>query len=528
MKSFDLQSYRTRLVGTLTALFALPLLLGTYLVWNQRSGALLEEQRRDGEAIAKTIASAVSPEHFEALVAGDESVDRQRLNRPLVATGKQLDLEGPILVMTVKPSMRSKVEDKPDRVFPDAMTVPLSSMEAFQGTTADYTPEMARALFAGVPTNWVDQGSTLVTATPLFDAFGKPIGLVRLDQEQGRGSFQALFEAIMATFLVLGTLFLVSKVLGLVCGQLLRSITQIEAAARRMASGDFDTRIDIAGSSKEIAATARSLERLRSQVKDREQSSCENNERLLEETSRVERDKTLTSGMLANLSGDLRKPVLDLVRSVHRLEREAGNPHEAEIAHEAMNQGCSLLSEVDRIFHVARIEAGVRPDTVDFDVAALVRQSVEVHQTAAKDKGLNLRLFLPDGLPSKVRGDANSLSGILLRLINNAVKSTVRGDVTVRVLPVAADPELSVLRFEVADTGCGMGVNEQQAVQARMRSQAMGAREQTCGIAIASKLVRNVDGELAFESRPQCGTRFWFSARFGRVQAPQAEFAGVA
>jgi two-component system phosphate regulon sensor histidine kinase PhoR len=138
------------------------------------------------------------------------------------------------------------------------------------------------------------------------------------------------------------------------------------------------------------------------------------------------------------------------------------------------------------------------------DAAAVARQVVELLAPAARGKGLSLATQVPDG--AAVRADARALEQVLVNLVDNAVKYTAQGGVT-----LGAERDGAAWALTVSDTGPGIDARHLPRIFERFYRVDPGrSREQGgtgLGLAIAKHLVSGIGGELAVES-DGAGTRF--------------------
>jgi len=198
---------------------------------------------------------------------------------------------------------------------------------------------------------------------------------------------------------------------------------------------------------------------------------------------------------LASLAGSL-----ETLRA--RLEAAAtGQPLPPPPATEAQAQRAAQLGE-----------------PAEFDLALLLQQLVEPARKMAHARRVDLQLVYPDGVPSHLRGHPMPLFRALDSLLRNALRSTARGSITLRVSRVGDGPEGDLLRFEVADTSPGIGFKVQQELGAALAA-AANADPSAIGdsLQLASALAGSLGGELSFQSQPGQGSRFGFNASFQRA-----------
>ena len=167
-----------------------------------------------------------------------------------------------------------------------------------------------------------------------------------------------------------------------------------------------------------------------------------------------------------------------------------------------------LLELVNSILDLAKIESGkmeleLRPEAL----RPMIERIVRTHRPPADEKGLALELLIDPALPEQISCDATRLAQILNNLINNAIKFTDSGAVTVKV-----GQDAGKLRIGVADTGCGIDAGMQPHVFERFRQVDgfLTRRHQGTGLGLAlvKELVALMGGEVTLSSRPGEGSEF--------------------
>jgi len=222
---------------------------------------------------------------------------------------------------------------------------------------------------------------------------------------------------------------------------------------------------------------------------------------------------------LASVSHELRTPLNAIIGMGHLLETSKLEAEQAEMTRTIRHAGKSLLSLIDDILDLSRIEAGRMPvHAADFDLLSVLAEIRDIALAQARPKGLRIGLHVTARTPHLLRGDRRHLHAILLNLAGNAVKFTDRGSVIIAVDAVEQSAERIELRFEVSDTGIGIAA---EAI-ARIFERFTQADETIIsryggtglGLAICKRLVELMGGAIGVESEPGAGSTFWFTIGF--------------
>jgi signal transduction histidine kinase len=141
------------------------------------------------------------------------------------------------------------------------------------------------------------------------------------------------------------------------------------------------------------------------------------------------------SVFLANMSHELRTPMNAILGFFNMMRRD---PQLTESQRENLDiinrSGEHLLSLINDVLEVAKIEAGrLQLEIASFDLGSMARDVTEMMQIRAREKGLRLRLDQSSEFPRYIKGDEARIRQIIINLINNAVKFTEQGSVTVRL-----------------------------------------------------------------------------------------------
>ena len=240
------------------------------------------------------------------------------------------------------------------------------------------------------------------------------------------------------------------------------------------------------------------------------------------------------SAFLAAMSHDLRTPLNGVLGFAQLLQRDKNLTQRQQAGVNAIRQsGEHLLTLINDILDLAKIEAGkFELCPAVFDLPRYLDGLVELMGVRAKQKpALQLGADLSPDLPATLRADEKRLRQVLLNLLDNAIKFTERGAVTLRVGPSG----LHALRFEVQDTGSGMDAAQLSRLF-RPFEQVGGLEDRNrgtgLGLAISRQFVRLMGSEIHVQSEKGEGTRFWFdlaldAAAEGETPAPESDRGSV-
>ena len=225
---------------------------------------------------------------------------------------------------------------------------------------------------------------------------------------------------------------------------------------------------------------------------------------------------TAKSEFLANMSHEIRTPLNGVIGFTDLLKTTDLDEIQKQYVENANTAGHALLGIVNDILDFSKIEAGkLELEKVPTNVVALVEQAADIIKFQAAQKGLELVIEIPPGMPLVAELDPVRLRQVLLNLLGNAVKFTSQGEVA---LALRYDSGLGVLGgylFEVKDTGIGIS-GEQQAKLFKAFSQADSSTTRQfggtgLGLAISQLLVELMGGNIELESQPGKGSCFRFA-----------------
>ncbi|KAB2970616.1 PAS domain-containing protein [Zoogloea sp.] len=222
------------------------------------------------------------------------------------------------------------------------------------------------------------------------------------------------------------------------------------------------------------------------------------------------------SSFLANMSHEIRTPLNGILGMGSLLRRTGVTDQQAAYLSKMEASGRHLLTVINDILDLSKIEAGkMELEEKPFALAHVLRAAVEVVESRAEMKGLHLSVE-DSALPQALYGDPTRLTQILVNYLSNAVKFTEEGQIELTGRVMEENDHACLLRFEVRDTGIGM-TDEQCARVFNAFEQADSSTTRKyggtgLGLAITKRIAQMMGGTVGVSSASGQGSTFWLTA----------------
>jgi two-component system sensor histidine kinase BarA len=222
------------------------------------------------------------------------------------------------------------------------------------------------------------------------------------------------------------------------------------------------------------------------------------------------------SDFLATMSHEIRTPMNGMLVMAELLAGTDLPARQQRYAETIVRSGQTLLTIINDILDLSKIEAGkLELEQGRVPVGAIVDDVLGLFWERARSKGIDIAAIVAADVPAVIEGDPVRLSQVLSNLVNNALKFTERGHVTVAISHTAARSDRAELLFRITDTGIGIAADQVDRIfEAFSQADQSTTRRfggTGLGLSICQRLVAAMGGRIWIESEPGEGSTFAFT-----------------
>ncbi|MGC8865184.1 MAG: response regulator [Bacteroidales bacterium] len=223
--------------------------------------------------------------------------------------------------------------------------------------------------------------------------------------------------------------------------------------------------------------------------------------------------------LFRRLADRIKTPLHGLQGMFELMKKLAQNDEMTEYLHIAEAYNLEVITIISDCLDYIQLRSGefqLNPDWINLEAA--IGEINEIMNLKASAKGIDFICHLSDNARGWIYTDPDRIRQLLVNLIDNALKATRKGNIELRVESLGTLEDQVIMAFKVKDTGQGIDpaiadamllALAQEDTTALLKIPGMGA-----GMLIIKELSRLMHGEISFETHPNEGTTFWFTASF--------------
>jgi len=226
---------------------------------------------------------------------------------------------------------------------------------------------------------------------------------------------------------------------------------------------------------------------------------------------------------LSNMSHEIRTPMNAIIGFTKVVLKTDLSEKQKEYLTAIKMSGDALIVLINDILDLAKVDAGKMTfEKIPFKLKSSISSMLHLFETKIQEKNLKLITEYDPNIPSIIIGDPVRLHQIILNLVSNAVKFTIKGKITVSVRLIEENEENTTVEFAVTDTGIGVPKEKIAKIFDNFQQASSGTSRiyggTGLGLAIVKQLVEPQGGTINVESEVGVGTTFSFRLNFQKTK----------
>ncbi|WP_223598997.1 response regulator [Chryseobacterium sp. GVT01B] len=289
--------------------------------------------------------------------------------------------------------------------------------------------------------------------------------------------------------------------------------TELEAQTQKLQASEEELKVQ----QEELMQANAELEERSRLLEEKNHLIAERNNEIQKKVEELALSTKYKSEFLANMSHELRTPlnsILLLSRLMAENPDENLNEDQVESARVIQSSGTSLLTLIDEILDLAKIESGKM--TLEYQeviIEDIIKDLKSLFSPVFQEKALPFNIGIDSDVQNIIESDRLRIDQVLRNLLSNALKFTTKGSIDLHVKKHSEKPDFII--FSVKDTGIGIAEDKQKIIFEAFQ-QADGSTKRKfggtgLGLSISREIARLLGGELALKSEVNKGSEFSFT-----------------